>query len=152
MAAEGDAGARVVKAALGNLDRYISATQLGITLASLGLGWIGEPAFARLLEPLLAAIGITSPEVIHTISFIFAFVTISFLHIVVGELAPKSLAIRIDGTLENVPGDAGIASVIGPRVYIPARYLAETQLLVFGSRSEREEVESRRVHADFVWV
>ncbi|GGB90243.1 hemolysin family protein [Pseudoduganella buxea] len=86
---------RILEKVHGELDAYLSACQLGITLASLGLGWIGEPAFASLLEPLLAAIGITSPEVIHTISFIFAFVTISFLHIVVGELAPKSLAIRL---------------------------------------------------------
>ena len=77
-----------------NLDAYLSACQLGITLASLGLGWIGEPAFAELLHPLFAKIGISSPELIHSISFAFAFCTISFLHIVVGEQAPKSMAIR----------------------------------------------------------
>ncbi|GGD01490.1 hemolysin family protein [Undibacterium terreum] len=77
------------------LDAYLSACQLGITLASLGLGWIGEPAFARLLEPLLSAIGVTSQDLIHGISFFFAFFVISFLHIVVGELAPKSMAIRM---------------------------------------------------------
>jgi len=76
------------------LDAYLSACQLGITLASLGLGWIGEPAFASLLESLFDTLGVTSPELIHGISFAFAFTTISFLHIVVGELAPKSLAIR----------------------------------------------------------
>jgi CBS domain containing-hemolysin-like protein len=76
------------------LDAYLSACQLGITLASLGLGWIGEPAFADLLEPLFARINITSPEMVHGISFAVAFSLISFLHIVVGELAPKSLAIR----------------------------------------------------------
>ena len=76
------------------LDAYLSACQLGITLASLGLGWIGEPAFADLLEPVFARINVTSPEMIHGISFAFAFSMISFLHIVVGELAPKSLAIR----------------------------------------------------------
>jgi CBS domain containing-hemolysin-like protein len=76
------------------LDAYLSACQLGITLASLGLGWIGEPAFARLLEPVFAYVGIAKPELIHGISFIFAFFVISYLHIVVGELAPKSLAIR----------------------------------------------------------
>lgn len=76
------------------LDAYLSACQLGITLASLGLGWIGEPAFATLLLPLFIHLKITSPEMIHTISFAFAFGTISFLHIVVGELAPKSMAIR----------------------------------------------------------
>jgi CBS domain containing-hemolysin-like protein len=76
------------------LDAYLSACQLGITLASLGLGWIGEPAFASLLESLFDTLGVTSPELIHGISFAFAFTIISFLHIVVGELAPKSLAIR----------------------------------------------------------
>lgn len=76
------------------LDTYLSACQFGITLASLGLGWIGEPAFARLLEPLFAALDIHDAEIIHGIAFFIAFVTISFLHIVAGELAPKSMAIR----------------------------------------------------------
>ncbi|WP_338844557.1 hemolysin family protein [Massilia sp. W12] len=78
----------------GKLDNYLSACQLGITLASLGLGWIGEPAFARLLEPVISLLGITNPKLTHGIAFFFAFFTISFLHIVIGELAPKSLAIR----------------------------------------------------------
>src|SRR3990167_7145338 len=77
-----------------HLDAYLSACQLGITLASLGLGWVGEPAFAHLLEPLLAAIGIESPKLVHGIAFFTAFAIISYLHIVVGELAPKSWAIR----------------------------------------------------------
>lgn len=76
------------------LDAYLSACQLGITLASLGLGWIGEPAFASLVSPLLAVLGLTSPKLIELVSFIFAFSLLSFLHIVVGELMPKSLAIR----------------------------------------------------------
>jgi len=86
---------RILAKVHGELDAYLSACQLGITLSSLGLGWIGEPAFAQLLEPLLLLIGVSSPEIIHGISFFFAFFTISFLHIVVGELAPKSLAIRL---------------------------------------------------------
>jgi CBS domain containing-hemolysin-like protein len=77
------------------LDAYLSACQLGITLASLGLGWVGEPAFANLLEPVFSLVGVTSPQVIHGVSFVVAFSVISFLHIVVGELAPKSLAIRV---------------------------------------------------------
>jgi CBS domain containing-hemolysin-like protein len=77
------------------LDAYLSACQLGITLASLGLGWVGEPAFASLLEPVFSLVGITSQQVIHGVSFVVAFSVISFLHIVVGELAPKSLAIRV---------------------------------------------------------
>jgi CBS domain containing-hemolysin-like protein len=76
------------------MDAYLSACQLGITLASLGLGWVGEPAFAHLLEPLLAAIGIESQKLVHGIAFFSAFAIISYLHIVVGELAPKSWAIR----------------------------------------------------------
>lgn len=76
------------------LDAYLSACQLGITLASLGLSWIGEPAFASLLEPLFHLLGVASPEIIQGVSFILAFFLISFLHIVVGELAPKSMAIR----------------------------------------------------------
>jgi CBS domain containing-hemolysin-like protein len=85
---------RILARVHSKLDTYLSACQLGVTLASLGLGWIGEPAFANLLDPLFAQTGITSPELIHNISFAFAFCTISFLHIVVGEQAPKFMAIR----------------------------------------------------------
>jgi CBS domain containing-hemolysin-like protein len=85
---------RVLRTVRTHLDAYLSACQLGITLASLGLGWIGEPAFARLVEPALAYAGITDPKVVHSIAFAFAFGLISFLHIVIGELAPKSIAIR----------------------------------------------------------
>lgn len=76
------------------LDAYLSACQLGITLASLGLGWVGEPAFAHLLEPLMARLGMATPALVHGVSFFTAFFIISYLHIVVGELAPKSWAIR----------------------------------------------------------
>jgi CBS domain containing-hemolysin-like protein len=91
---EGVRGAGAVQSAIQNLDAYLSATQLGITLASLGLGWIGEPAFASLVTPLLGAVGVWSESVIHSISLTLAFAAITFLHIVLGELAPKSLAIR----------------------------------------------------------
>ncbi|MGH8353513.1 MAG: hemolysin family protein [Pseudomonas sp.] len=76
------------------LDAYLSACQLGITLASLGLGWVGEPAFAHLLGPLLEQLGVDTPQLVHGIAFFSAFFIISYLHIVVGELAPKSWAIR----------------------------------------------------------
>ncbi len=85
---------RILGKVHGQLDAYLSACQLGITLASLGLGWVGEPAFARLIEPMFLSAGIDSPALVHTISFIFAFSVISYLHIVIGELAPKSMAIR----------------------------------------------------------
>ncbi|HGL4262341.1 TPA: hemolysin family protein [Burkholderia dolosa] len=85
---------RILGVVHGRLDAYLSACQLGITLASLGLGWIGEPAFAELIGPLLDLLGVESERVVHLISLVFAFSLISFLHIVVGELAPKSMAIR----------------------------------------------------------
>ncbi|OGT38712.1 MAG: hypothetical protein A3F11_03735 [Gammaproteobacteria bacterium RIFCSPHIGHO2_12_FULL_37_14] len=77
-----------------HLDAYLSACQLGITLASLGLGWIGEPAFAHLLEPVFAKMGVVSPDALHATALTLAFILITFLHIVVGELLPKSIAIR----------------------------------------------------------
>lgn len=78
-----------------HLDAYLSACQLGITLASLGLGWIGEPAFAALLEAPLTALGLDDdPAKVHLIAFVVAFAAISYLHIVIGELAPKSAALR----------------------------------------------------------
>lgn len=90
---EGNRRAGVASKIVKNLDAYLSACQLGITLSSLGLGWIGEPAVARLIEPLLIPFDI--PEaMIHTIAFIIAFSIITFLHIVLGELAPKSVAIQ----------------------------------------------------------
>jgi CBS domain containing-hemolysin-like protein len=77
-----------------SLDAYLSATQLGITLASLALGWIGEPAFARLILPWFERFGHFSTAIAHSISATIAFTIISILHIVFGELAPKSIAIR----------------------------------------------------------
>jgi len=95
---EGRATARLVKDATRRLDVYLSVCQLGITIASLGLGWIGEPAFAHLLEPLLEPLGVPEGSV-HVIAFALAFGTITFLHVVFGELAPKSVAIaNAEGT------------------------------------------------------
>jgi CBS domain containing-hemolysin-like protein len=94
LAEAGDWRAAIARTVIGHLDAYLSACQLGITFASLGLGWIGEPAVAKLIEPALYATGVTNQTLIHTIAFTIAFVIISFLHIVLGELAPKSLAIR----------------------------------------------------------
>jgi CBS domain containing-hemolysin-like protein len=77
-----------------NLDAYLSATQLGITLSSLGLGWIGEPYLARLLQPALFRLGITAEPLVHGIAFGLGFGFITYLHIVLGEVVPKSIAIR----------------------------------------------------------
>ncbi|MDR2981498.1 MAG: hemolysin family protein [Puniceicoccales bacterium] len=77
-----------------HLDAALSATQLGITLASLGLGWVGEPFLAKRIAPALAYWGIQDPRVVSSISFAVAFAVITFAHIILGELAPKSLAIQ----------------------------------------------------------
>lgn len=93
LATEGNRRAERAKNLVDHLDVYLSATQLGITLASLGLGWIGEPAIVALLTPLFTAVHIPL-AVMHTLSFVLAFSVITFLHIVLGELTPKSLAIQ----------------------------------------------------------
>lgn len=92
--AKGHRRALIARTILHNLDASLSATQLGITLASLGLGWVGEPVFTMLLDPVLSWLGIESHPVRHTISILVGFSAITFLHIVVGEQAPKSLAIQ----------------------------------------------------------
>lgn len=93
----GRRGARAAAQAIGNLDDAIAATQLGITLASIGLGFIGEPALARLIEPTLASLGFESSAAVHSLAIGVAFSLITFLHVVVGELAPKALALDRPG-------------------------------------------------------
>ncbi|TVY04101.1 hemolysin family protein [Cohnella terricola] len=90
---EGHKKAKGASHLMEHLDSYLSACQLGITLTSLGLGWIGEPAIARMLEPVFQALHF-SDKIVHPLSFIIGFAFITVLHIVLGELAPKSVAIR----------------------------------------------------------
>jgi CBS domain containing-hemolysin-like protein len=93
--AKGDTAARWVQRALEDPDRFIAATQLGITIASLGLGWIGEPALGKLIQPLVELFPLEmQPGLSHTISAAIAFAAITFLHVVVGELAAKSIALQ----------------------------------------------------------
>jgi CBS domain containing-hemolysin-like protein len=93
--ARGDRSARWVQRAISNPDRFIAATQLGITLASLGLGWIGEPALGRLLRPIVELFPANlEAGVSHSLSAALAFGLITFLHVVIGELAPKSIALQ----------------------------------------------------------
>ena len=93
LVSEGNVKAKFAQRLISNLDGYLSACQLGITLASLGLGWAGEPAIARIVEPILSAFSL-SQTTIETISFAIAFSIITSLHIILGELAPKSVAIQ----------------------------------------------------------
>lgn len=91
--AEGRKGAVAVKQVTSNLDGFLSACQLGITITALGLGWLGEPTVERMLHPLFHSLEI--PDAVGSaLSFIIAFVVITYLHVVVGELAPKTVAIR----------------------------------------------------------
>ncbi|WP_019176155.1 hemolysin family protein [Methanomassiliicoccus luminyensis] len=92
LAAGGRRGAKYAQIAVKDLNLYLSACQLGITLASLALGWIGEPAVSAIIGPVLSWIGLGSAT-IHTISIVVGFLAITMLHIVIGELVPKSLAI-----------------------------------------------------------
>jgi CBS domain containing-hemolysin-like protein len=95
LVAKDNARARWVKKAIDDPDRFIAATQLGITLASLGLGWIAEPALGNLLEPLIRLFPAQlEAEVAHSLSAGLSFAIITFLHVVIGELAPKSIALQ----------------------------------------------------------
>ena len=93
LVAEGNKSAIRAKKVISNLDEYLSACQLGITITALGLGWLGEPTFEILLHPLFEFFGL-SGSITSVLSFIVAFSLVTFLHVVVGELAPKTLAIQ----------------------------------------------------------
>ncbi|MDU3213449.1 MAG: hemolysin family protein [Staphylococcus epidermidis] len=90
---EGNKSAKIVKKMIDNLDYYLSACQLGITVTSLGLGWLGEPTFEKMMHPLFELLHLPSP-LTTTISFVVSFIVVTYLHVVLGELAPKSFAIQ----------------------------------------------------------
>jgi CBS domain containing-hemolysin-like protein len=90
---EGKKSAIAGKKVVTHLDEYLSATQLGITVTALGLGWLGEPTVERLLHPLLALLGMNE-ALTHIVSFVLAFAAVTFIHVVAGELAPKTVAIQ----------------------------------------------------------
>src|SRR5260370_20356846 len=92
---QGRKGARHAEAAINRLDRSIAATQLGITLASIGLGWLGEPALADLLRPVFSAIpGDWGIVAVHSAATVVAFLLITFMHVTFGELIPKNIALQ----------------------------------------------------------
>ena len=94
LALSGSRLAKLARHQVAHLDAYLSACQLGITLASLALGWVGEPAFSWIMAPLVRLIPGATEALVHSVSLTAAFILISALHIVVGEMAPKSFAIR----------------------------------------------------------
>lgn len=91
---EGSSRARVVRRVLGDLDSYLSVCQVGITVASLALGWVGEPAVSHLIGPLLEAVGVGSERVVEVVSVVLGFGVITYAHLVFGEQAPKYFAIQ----------------------------------------------------------
>jgi CBS domain containing-hemolysin-like protein len=98
-AQEGQRRAKLVRHMIRRLDAYLSATQLGVTLASLGLGWVGEPAFEGIVRRGVALVAPGNPALVHSLSLTLAFLLITMLHIVLGELAPKWIAIDRAETL-----------------------------------------------------
>jgi CBS domain containing-hemolysin-like protein len=131
----GDRKARVVQSALDHLDRYIAGTQLGITLASLALGWVGEPAVASVLDRFLEMFGMPMPAPgVHTAaSLAVGFLILTFLHIVLGELAPKSVAlVRPEGVSRLVATPLVVFSqVMSPLIWV-FNSAANALLSVFG--------------------
>jgi CBS domain containing-hemolysin-like protein len=104
LVAAGRPGARSLRHAVDHLDAYLAACQLGITIASIGLGFLAEPAFERLIEPVAEPLGDSTGIAAHGLAFGFAFLVVTLLHVVLGELAPKSLAIA-----RNAPTALAIA-------------------------------------------
>ena len=147
LAQNGDGAAKAVKGALANLDRYISATQLGITLASLALGWVGEPALAALMDHAFTAMGFEAPSALtHSAAALTAaFLVITFLHIVIGELAPKSIALAKPETVSKLVARPLLAFswIAYPAIWF-LNGAANAMLRVFGIKpaSERDDVHS----------
>ena len=147
MATQGDGGARAAQRALRALDRYISATQLGITLASLALGWIGEPAVAgavgRVFELFGAHVSSSIAETGATVAI--AFTIITFLHIVIGELAPKSLALSRPERVSRWVARPliGFAAITAPAIWV----LNGASALMLRLAGLRPMSESERVHS-----
>ncbi|MCC3371668.1 hemolysin family protein [Cohnella sp. REN36] len=127
-----------------NLDGYLSACQLGITITALGLGWLGEPTVEKILNPLFHDLGI-SESVGHLLSFLIAFALITYLHVVLGELAPKTLAIRKAEqiSLLTAPLIVGFYKIMYPFIWL-LNGSANQLVRLFGMKpaGEHEEAHS----------
>jgi len=138
MAQRGVRLAGVVRRAAEDPEAFVAATQLGITMTSLGLGWLGEPAVARLLGPLLDRIpGPWDAALRYSVSIILAFVAITALHIILGELVPKSIALRnAEATaLVVVPPTVAFSRLFRPFIWL-LDFLADRTLRLFGLKAE----------------
>ncbi|MGF9712116.1 HlyC/CorC family transporter [Paenibacillus sp. JMULE4] len=141
MVMEGRRNALAVQKVTSNLDGYLSACQLGITVTALGLGWLGKPTVEKLLYPVFS--GFLPAEMVSLLSFIVAFSLITFLHVVVGELAPKSLAIQ---KAEMVSSICAPPMIFFYKVMYPFIWLlngsANKLIRLFGLRPAKEHEEA----------
>ncbi|MDN3448700.1 hemolysin family protein [Planococcus sp. APC 3906] len=136
---EGNKKALTVKKVVGNLDYYLSACQLGITVTALGLGWLGEPTVERILHPVFDAFGIPS-SVSAIVSFVLAFSLVTFLHVVIGEMTPKSLALQFAERMSLLlaPPLYWFGKIMAPFIYL-LNGSARVFLRIFGVQPASEE-------------
>lgn len=136
---EGNKKAITVKKVVSDLDYYLSACQLGITVTALGLGWLGEPTFERLLHPVFDAIGVPS-SASTIVSFVFAFSLVTFLHVVIGEMAPKSLALQFAERMSLLlaPPLYWFGKIMAPFIFL-LNGSARVFLRIFGVQPASEE-------------
>ncbi|GAA0367197.1 hemolysin family protein [Bacillus horti] len=139
---EGNKTALLVRRVISNLDGYLAACQLGITITALGLGWLGEPTIEKLLHPLIEELNLPD-QAITLISFIIAFAIMTFLHVVFGELAPKSVAIQKAERLSLLLARPLIwyHTLMYPFIWV-LNGSANQFLKLFGMRSSNEHAEA----------
>ena len=117
-------GARAVQKAIENMEGSIAASQLGVTLCSLGVGWVGEPALAEMVHPLMLRLPLPWPDgMAHIVAIVIGFMIITYLHVVIGELAPKAIALQIAEPVALF--FAGPLLIFG-RVFTPLSYFMRT--------------------------
>lgn len=125
---QGVSGAKAVQQSLDRLDLYLSGTQLGVTMASLGLGWVGEPAMARLLQPVFGALPIPSAHIRETLAAVIGFAIVTFVSVIFGELLPKWTAIQY---AERSAQRLAMPMLIFIRVFYPLIWALEASASMF---------------------